>query len=253
MDSTDGIRRKARGSPASGHRQRLRDKFFEYGLSAFTDAEILELLLSLGTPRQDCKGRAREALARFGSLSAVLEASLAKLQEVPGIGPKNAFAVKFIHEVAREFLKQRVRGKTYVNAADDVVDYLWHALGHRKREAFVVVFLDAQHGVIDMEELFVGTLNASAVYPREVVKRALQHHAAALVLAHNHPSGSVRPSSEDILITRRLYLAARLLDIAVLDHVIIGDTNSYCSLADEGLMEKIRTEALAALSGVTAS
>ena len=237
MDVQDWQKRSA------GHRQRLRDKFLEHGLSVFADDEILELLLSLGTPRQDCKDRARAALTHFGSFSAVLEASISELRKIPGIGPKNAFAIRFIHEVARKFLKTRLEGRTYVKAASDVVNYLCHSLSHRMREVFVVVFLDAKHAVITVEELFEGTLTTSVIYPREVIKKSLYYHAAVLVLAHNHPSGNIRPSAADQAITRRLYLAARLVDIEVLDHIIIGQAGSYFSFADEGLMHELKKEA----------
>ncbi len=227
----------------AGHRQRLRDRFLEYGLSAFTDDEILELLLSFGTPRQDCKERARAALKRFGSLSGVLEASLDALQEVPGIGAKNAFAIKFIHEVARKFLRERVEGRPLVRVARDVVDYLWHSLSFRNREVFVVVFLDARHCILTVEEMFQGTINYSAVYPREVIRKALELHAAAMVLAHNHPSGDARPSGQDRKITSRLYQAARLLDMEVLDHIVVGRLGEYFSFEEKGLMSLIRREA----------
>lgn len=225
-----------------GHRQRLRDKFLEYGIPAFTEAEILEMLLALGTPRQDCKDRAREALRRFGDLSSVLEAPISQLKEIPGIGDKNAFAVKFIHEVARVFLRDRLKGKIYVTSAHDVVEYLWHSLALRKREVFVVVFLDAKHGILKVEEIFEGTLTQSAVYPREVIKKAIENHAAALVLAHNHPSGMTKPSEEDRTITRRLYMAGELLDIRILDHIIVGKMGDYFSFSENGVMEGIKTE-----------
>ncbi len=227
----------------AGHRQRLRDRFLEHGLSSFTDSEILELLLSFGTPRQDCKQRAREALKHFGSFSGVLEAPLSRLQEVRGIGPKNAFAIKFIHEVARKFLKERVKGRPLVQAARDVVNYLWHSLSFEQKEIFVVVFLDARHGIITVEEMFHGTLNFSAVYPREVLKRALDLHAAAMILAHNHPSGAIDPSDHDKRLTARLCGAARLFDMEILDHIIIGRLGDYYSFEEHGLMAPLRSEA----------
>lgn len=236
MDKTDWQKRGA------GHRQRLRDKFLQHGISAFTEAEILEMLLALGTPRQDCKERAREALKHFGGLSSVLEATVSQLKEVPGIGDKNAFAVKFIHEVARAFLKDRLREKRYVNAARDIVEYLWHSLALHKREVFVVVFLDAKHGILKVEEIFEGTLTQSAVYPREIIKKAIENHAAALVLAHNHPSGMTKPSGEDRAITRRLYAAGELIDIHILDHIIVGKMGDYFSFSENGIMEGIKTE-----------
>ncbi len=240
------MRGKDRGrQAAAGHRQRLRDRFLEHGLASFTDSEILELLLSFGTPRQDCKLRAREALEHFGSFSGVLEAPLSRLQEVRGIGPKNAFAIKFIHEVARKFLKERVKGRPLVKAAGDVVDYLWHSLSFEHKEIFVVVFLDARNGIITVEEMFQGTLNCSAVYPREVMKRALDLHAASMIFAHNHPSGAIEPSDHDKRITLRLYRAARLFDMNVLDHIIIGRLGDYYSFEEQGLMASLRAKACA--------
>lgn len=223
----------------AGHRQRLRDKFLEKGLGGFTDAEILELLLSFGTPRQDCKERARNAISEFGSLADVLEASSEKLQKVRGVGPNNAFAVKFIHQVARKFLKERPLGKNYLNAAPEVVQYLRHSMGRRDREVFVAVFLDVKHGVLDIMELFEGSLSSSAVYPREVIKAALKRNAASMVFAHNHPSGSIEPSPADHSITKRLLMAAMVMDMRVLDHIIIGEDESYYSFAEQGLIESM--------------
>jgi len=226
----------------AGHRQRMRDKFLEHGLSAFTDDEILEMLYSFGTPRQDCKERARETRRRFGSLAAALEASPEELQAIQGVGPNNIFALRFIHEVARKFLHTRLRGRSYIKAASDLVDYLSHAFSFHDREVFVVAFLDTRHGIMEVEQLFEGTLSASVVYTREVMKRALEHNAAALVFAHNHPSGFTEPSPEDRAITGKLYLAARILDINVLDHIIIGKEGKFFSFADQGIMDEIRNE-----------
>lgn len=242
MDKTDWQKR------GEGHRGRLRDKFLKHGIGVFSEAEILELLFALGTPRQDCKDRARAALKHFGSLSLVLEAPVSKLKEINGIGDKNAFAVKFVHEVARVFLKERPTGKTYIKAARDVVDYLWHSLSGHKREVFAVIFLDAMNKVIKLEELFEGTLNQSAVYPREVIKKAIEYHAAGMVLAHNHPSGLTKPSKEDEAITRRLCMAAGLFDIRILDHIIVGETGSYFSFSEEGLLEEIKRQVLPTIS-----
>ena len=227
----------------AGHRQRMRDRFMKHGLSAFTDDEILEMLYSFGTPRQDCKERARQTLKHFGSLAAALEAPSDALQQIRGVGPNNIFALKFIHQVARKFLKARLKGKIYIQAASDLVDYLKHAFYMHDREVFVVTFLDIKHGIIEVEQLFEGTLAASAVYPREVMKRALELNAAALVFAHNHPSGFTEPSYEDMAITKKLFLAARLLDIHVLDHIIIGKGGQFLSFADQGIMDRIRDEA----------
>lgn len=225
-----------------GHRQRLREKYLQGSISALTDEEIVELLLSFGTPRQDCKLQAREALKRFGTLAGVLEADSKALQEIAGIGPKNAFAIQFVHDVARRFLKERPIGKSYLHSAQEVVDYLWHAMSGLDREVFACVFLDNQHGVLGIEELFYGTINTSPVYAREVIKNALKYGAAALVVAHNHPSGMITPSHADRMVTKRLFLAAKLMDMTVLDHIIVGSRGTYYSFAEHGDMEVIRGE-----------
>ncbi len=222
----------------SGHRQRLREKFLENGISAFNDVEILEMLFGFGTPRQDCKERARAALKRFGSLTRVLEAQADQLCRIPGVGPNNAFAVLFVHQVARTFLKRRLEERVVVKGALDLVEYLWHRLGSMRREVFLAVYLDSANGVIKLDELFAGTINATAVYPREVMAKALECNAASMIFAHNHPSGRVRPSRADFDITARLVAAARLLDMRVLDHIIIGGPGSYYSFAEEGVMEE---------------
>ncbi len=234
----------------NGHRQRLREKFLQHGLSVFTDQEVLELLLTMGTPRQDCKQRARDALEEFGSLAAVLEATPAELQRVPGIGPKNAFAIKFIHQVARRFLEARLQGRSYLNSPEAVVEYLCHSLSFRDREVFAVIFLDAANGIIAAKELFSGTTAMSAVYPDRLFKEALNLDAVSLILAHNHPSGNISPSSHDINLTRRILLAGMLLDIKVLDHIIIGGPSKWYSFQEGGLMAKIREWAQGRISAV---
>ena len=206
-----------------GHRQRLRDKFLAQGIDAFTDAEIIELLLTFGTPRSDCKEAARELLARFGSLPAVLDAAPVQLQQVKGVGPKNTFALHFIQGVARRYLRQRVVGKEYVRSSREVADYLIHSMRGLQHEVLTVVFLDAAHAVIDAAVVAEGTVTVNTIYPRELVKAALARNASALVIAHNHPSGSTLPSSEDIELTRALTEILAIIDVRVLDHLIVGD------------------------------
>ncbi len=221
---------------AEGHRQRLRDRFLRYGIDSFTDEEIIEVLLSMGTPRKDCKLPARELCSRFGSLAMVLEAAPQELQQVKGVGPNNIFAVKFIHEAARRFLRQRLQSRPQIHSARDIADYLCHALSFRDREVFIAVFLDSKNGVIDLEELFSGTANATAVYPREVMRKALIKNATALICAHNHPSGSIEPSRADRIITWQIIKAAEVVGIRMLDHIIIGGPSKYFSFSENGLM-----------------
>ena len=223
-----------------GHRQRLRDRFLERGLDGFTDAEVLELLLTFGTPRSDCKEAARLALAEFGSFAAVFEASIPALQVIPGIGPKNSFAIHFVQEVARRYLKERLQGKRYLHSSTEVRDYLLHSMRGLKKEVFTVIYLDSSHAIIDSEILAEGTLNVNTVYPRELMNRALEQNAAALIVAHNHPSGSLEPSPQDRHLTRTLCLLCSLMQIQLLDHLIIG--NGSYSFADQGLMTEIQQE-----------
>jgi len=220
-----------------GHRRRLREKFIKSGLKGFHDYEIVELLLTLGSPRKDCKPQAKEAMKRFKTLRGVLEAPYEELQEIVGIGPRNAFGIKLVQEVAREFLKERIMDKPFYRSSQEVFDYLYHSMRDLNTEVFKVIFLDVQNQVIEVEDLFEGTLTASSVYPREIIKSAIKHNAASLIFAHNHPSGNPAPSESDKEITRDLLLAASVMQIEVLDHIIIGE-NKYFSFADEGLIEE---------------
>ena len=225
-----------------GHRQRLRDKFLAQGIDAFTDAEIIELLLTFGTPRSDCKEAARELLARFGSLPAVLDAAPVQLQQVKGVGPKNIFALHFIQGVARRYLRQRVVGKEYVRSSREVADYLIHSMRGLQHEVLTVVFLDAAHAVLDATVVAEGTVTVNTIYPRELVKAALARNASALVIAHNHPSGSLTPSRQDSELTRSLYLVCSFMHLDLLDHLIIGAGDQVYSFADQGLMASIRED-----------
>lgn len=225
-----------------GHRQRLRDKFLAQGIDAFTDAEIIELLLTFGTPRSDCKEAARELLARFGSLPAVLDAAPVQLQQVKGVGPKNTFALHFIQGVARRYLRQRVVGKEYVRSSREVADYLIHSMRGLQHEVLTVVFLDAAHAVIDAAVVAEGTVTVNTIYPRELVKAALARNASALVIAHNHPSGSLTPSRQDSELTRSLYLVCSFMHLDLLDHLIIGAGDQVYSFADQGVMASIRED-----------
>ena len=218
-----------------GHRQRLREKFLKSGLDGFHDYEIIELLLTLGTPRTDCKQQAKDALKKFGSLKAVLEAEPTGLKEIKGIGDKNVLGLKIAQAVSRRYLADRVLDKDFVRSADEVLDYLKHNLRDKNREVFLVIYLNGRNQILKMEELFEGTLSTSAVYPREVVKQALVNDAAALVFVHNHPSGNPNPSQDDLTITKKLKEAAQAIDVSVHDHLIIAGNDVY-SFADHGLI-----------------
>ena len=220
-----------------GHRKRLREKFVKSGIAGFHDYEIVELLLTLGTPRKDCKQQAKAAIKKFKTLRGVLEAPLEELQEIKGIGPHNVFGIKLVQEVAREFLKEKILEKPISKSSKEVFDYLYHSMRDVKKEIFKILFLDGKNHIIDMEDLFEGTLNMSSVYPREIIKSAIKHNAVALIFVHNHPSGSPEPSLSDKEITKDLIEASNTMQIKVLDHIIIGD-NRYFSFADGGLIEE---------------
>jgi DNA repair protein RadC len=220
-----------------GHRDRLRRKFLQGGLSAFLDYEIVELLLTLGTPRRDCKAPARRALREFKTFGGVLEACPEDLQKIPGIGSRNVFGLKLVHEVSRRFLKDRMMSRPVCHSSREVYEYLCHALRDLRTERFKALFLDPKNQVIEEKTLFEGTVDSSAVYPREVIRDALRYEASALIFAHNHPSGDPEPSLCDREVTRDLVFAARVVQIKVLDHIIVGG-NRYFSFADQGLIDE---------------
>jgi len=232
---------KAEDNHRQGHRQRLRDKFLSSGLTGFHDYEVIELLLTLATPRKDCKTPAKATLEKFKSLPGVLEAATADLCAIEGIGPTNVFGIKLVKAVADRCLEQKLEGGTPLDNSGDLYNYLRLTMRHKSREVFKAVFLDAKNRIIASETLFTGTLTASAVYPREVVAAALRHHAAAVIFAHNHPSGDPQPSEEDVAITRRLVQACAVMDITVHEHLIVGG-NGYFSFADQGYMAAIRRD-----------
>ena len=224
-----------------GHRQRLRERFLAAGLAGFHDYEVIELLLTIATPRKDCKDAAKAALKRFRTFQGVLKASPRELCEVKGIGPKNLFGIKLIKAVAERYLEKRLIKKDALNSSKDLFDYLCHSIRDKGRECFEVIYLDAKNRVITSETLFEGTLTASSVYPREVVRSALNHQAAALIFAHNHPSGDPSPSEEDVSVTRQLVYACRVMGITVHEHLVMGD-NRYFSFADQGYIAQMKRD-----------
>ena len=211
------------------------------GLSGFLDYEVVELLLTLNTPRQDCKDRAKALLKRFKSLQGIFEANSEELSRVKGIGPANIFGLRLIKAVSERYLAQRVVKGEVIASSRDLKAYLRHTIGMKPYEVFAGIFLDAQNHVNALEILFKGTLTMSAVYPREVIIKALEHRAAAVIFAHNHPSGEPSPSSEDIAITRRLVFALRHVGITVHEHVIMGNGEIY-SFADQGYIARFNRE-----------
>ncbi len=226
----------------NGHRQRLRDKYHNLSINGLSDDEILELLLTLGTPRKNCKTVARALLKEFGGLAQVFEANGDQLKAIKGMGEQNSFALIFIHDVARRFLAQRLQGRNVLKSSKDVADYLNHAMRHLKKEVFMVIYLDSAFNILDTRTIFEGTLAANTIYPREFIKSILDVNGAAVIIAHNHPSGEQTPSAADISLTRTLFEACAMLDIRLLDHFIIGKASRPYSFADHGLMDDMQSK-----------
>ena len=215
-----------------GHRKRLRDRFLQSGLGGFLDYEIIELLLTLGTPQKDCKPMAKAAIKQFKGLRGVLDASLEDLQAIKGIGPSNAFGIKLFQAVSERYSKEKIPAKTSLTTPREVSDYLMKRLGKEKKEHFVVILLDTKNNLIDIRDISVGILNASLVHPREVFEPAIRHVANGIIVVHNHPSGDVHPSSEDDELTKQLVASGKILGIQVLDHIIVSG-NDYYSFASK--------------------
>ena len=226
----------------TGHRQRLRQKFTDHGLDKFTHEEIVELLLTFGTPRRDCKQAARSLLKTFGSIRDVFEADPSELSKVKDLGPNNIVAIKFIYAVAGRYLEQRLVGRDYLSSSQKVHQYLKHHLENLSKEVFKVIYLDGANGVLALEDVSRGTVGGAHVHPREVIERSLARGAAGLVFAHNHPSGRTKPSPDDFRVTRQLVHSASLVEIKVIDHLIIGRGNDYFSFRDQGHLDRYENE-----------
>ena len=212
-----------------GHRQRLRDRFSEVGAGALADYELLELLLFRSIPRADTKVTAKALLTRFGSFAEVLGAPENLLREVEGVGETVALDIKAIAEAARRMTRGAVAKRQVLSSWTQVLDYCRTAMAFETREQFRILFLDKKNVLIADEVQQTGTIDHTPVYPREVVRRALELSASAIILAHNHPSGDPSPSQADIEMTKTIINTARPLGIIVHDHVILGK-NGHASL-----------------------
>jgi DNA repair protein RadC len=215
--------------------ERPREKLLAQGAAALSDAELLAIFLRTGLPGLSAVDLARDLLSGFGSLRALLQADLKLFCQHAGLGPAKYVQLQAVMEMARRHLYEDLKRGDALTSPGAVRQYLKSRLLALPHEVFACLFLDNQHRVIAFEELFRGTLDSASVYPREVMKRALAHNAAALILTHNHPSGVAEPSQADLHLTRRLREALALVDIRVLDHLVIGDGEPV-SLAERGLI-----------------
>lgn len=215
--------------------ERPRERLLALGPASLADAELLAILLRTGVRGKSAVDVARELIGRFGSVAGLLQAGPANLVETPGLGGAKLAQLQAALELARRALREELSSRDVLASPKAVRDYLCLTLAGRAHEVFVVVLLDAQHRVVTSEELFRGTLTQTSVYPREVVKCALKHNAAAVIFAHNHPSGVAEPSHADEILTRSLKAALGLVDVQVLDHFIVAGTRTM-SFAERGLL-----------------
>jgi DNA repair protein RadC len=214
---------------------RPREKLLARGPAALADAELLALLLRTGLPGQGVLLLAQNVLDLCGGLAGLLHAEPAALKRVRGLGPAKRAELAAVLEIARRALLQQLEARPVLSAMSQVKEYVSLQLRHLPHEMFAVLFLDGQHKLIRLEEMFRGTLTQTSVYPREVVKRALELHAGAVILAHNHPSGMTEPSHADRLLTDRLKTALQLVDVRVLDHLVVAGP-FVTSFAERGLL-----------------
>jgi len=219
----------------AGNRERLRRRFMEGGADALPDYELLELVLARAIPRRDVKPLAKTLLAKFGSFADVLAAPPARLMEVEGVGNGLVVDLKIVHAAGLRLLKRQVMNRPLLTTWSQVLDYCTAAMAYAEKEQFRILFLDRKNALIADEVQQEGTVDHTPVYVREVVKRALELSASAIILVHNHPSGDPTPSPADIDMTRRIVEAADKLGIKVHDHIIVGRTG-HASLKGLKLM-----------------
>lgn len=218
-----------------GHRRRLRERFTEKGSPALQDYELLELLLSFSIPHRDVKPYAKRLLAVFSSLRRVLDADLGSLKDLGGLPPQSALHFKAIGDLHRLACREEFpRGRT-ISGPEDVAAFLREQIGGHPREVFTSLFLDHRNHLLAYEKLQEGTVDHTAVYPREILKRALDLHATGLILAHNHPAGSLEPSEGDKALTRQILTAARAMGVTVHDHLILA-AEGHFSFRQAGLL-----------------
>ncbi|MDY7583088.1 RadC family protein [Pseudomonas sp. CCI3.1] len=215
--------------------ERPREKLLEHGSSSLSDAELLAIFLRTGVSGKSAVDLARHLLTEFGSLRALLEADLRAFCRQVGLGPAKFSQLQAVLEMSRRHLAERLRRDSALESPQAVRDYLKSLLRHEPHEVFGCLFLDSKHRMLAFEVLFRGSIDSASVYPRQVVKRALAHNAAAVIFCHNHPSGVTEPSQADRTLTKRLIQALDLIEVRVLDHFIVGDGHPL-SMVEHGWM-----------------
>lgn len=218
-----------------GHRQRLKRRFIEEGLDGFEDHQVLELLLFFSIPRKDTNEIAHKLISTFGSISNVFESHPKELQKVGGVGENSAILISLISQIARRYLADKAKKTFQLRNVEVAAEYIKSLFVGRKNEVFYVICLDTQLNVIHSAALFEGTVKEAVVYPRKVVECVLRYNASSVILAHNHPGGSIKPSMDDIKTTQKIVNALSTIGVSVNDHFIVtGD--KYFSFAQNGML-----------------
>ncbi len=218
-----------------GHRDRLRQRFVQAGPEALADYEMLELILFMAIPRRDVKPLAKQLLVRFGNMAGVMNATLAELQTVEGVSENIAICLKSVQAAAHRLLKQDVLNKPVLNSWTRLLDYVGATMAHERKEHFRLLFLNRKNELIADEIQNSGTVDHTPAYPREIMKRALEVGATAMILVHNHPSGDPKPSQADIAMTEAIVAAGQPFDIVIHDHLIVS-RNGISSFRTMGLL-----------------
>lgn len=215
--------------------ERPRELLLEKGPEYVSDAGLVAVLLRIGIEGKDAVTLARDLLKHFGGLRGLLSANKSDLKKIKGIGPAKIAQLLAATEITKRQLQEEIIGKTVINGPEDVLEYLSIAMSNLTGELFKVIYLNSSNVVLAAEDLFKGTVDQSAVYPREIIKRALELNATGLIFVHNHPSGNLKPSQHDLSLNERLVQACRAVDLTPLDHLIIGPTG-HISLKEKGLL-----------------
>lgn len=218
-----------------GHRKRLRERFLKSGLHGLHDYEAIELLLTYAVPRQDVKGIAKELVTKFNDISGVMDASFNDLCEAKGISENSSVLIMLIKELCAEYLAQHMKDRDVASSPEAVIEFSRMKLGGLNEEAVLVIYLNVKNHVLDYEVIIQGTVDQAVVYPRNIVKKALESDAVSIVIVHNHPSGICEPSTNDIRMTGIVKSAAEALNIKLLDHIIVGKSE-YFSFTEENLL-----------------
>lgn len=221
--------------------ERPREKLLLKGADALSDAELLAIFLRVGVRGKSAIDLAQDLLSKFGSLRGLYAAPVEEMQEVLGLGDAKIAQFKAVIELSKRYLLEGIQNRPYLECSEDIFKLLYQEMRDLDHEVFKIIILNGQNEVLTTIDAFHGTLTAGAIYPREVMKLALRHSAAALVFAHNHPSGKAVPSNEDKRITRNLVFAARVMGMKVHDHIIIGNNQKF-SFADDGLIDQYNAE-----------